>query len=457
MLHILTQYKTVRDRLFIETPAIPSTFWNPIDHFGGTLLNDNYTVDISDAGPGNGNTHFNSGLENCILFDSGLWYWEVIIETLTSGGVNPHLSFGLRQSMDGLSPKNSILGAKLMYSPGPTTIPNVAFWSDTGAGALVGESGSHLTVTTTGTSGFATGDILMFAYNATSGRLWLGKNGTWFNSGDPAAGTGQQFSGFDTALQGGPFSWRFFYEANFVTAEPQRFNGAFGNNTFPQEYAAPAGFTALLPPSSADYFAAWNPGNSSCCSSTTVQFTGASMALGNWQTNGSLFIGNPSMSAYSAGRLWDTGKYYWEATVNIGVTGVYVGIVNLLEAISFSIGAGTQCIWKNDGVLSDGDASITMHTTGVVGFTTSNRLKFAFDGPAGKLWIGTVAAGFFDSGDPAAGTNPQFSSIPTGITWQFIWTIDGGTRSCTLHPPADFTGATPTGFKKGIPLAVSAT
>jgi hypothetical protein len=32
----------------------------------------------------------------------------------------------------------------------------------------------------------------MFAVNGTNGKVWLGKVGTgWYNSGDPAAGTGQ--------------------------------------------------------------------------------------------------------------------------------------------------------------------------------------------------------------------------------------------------------------------------
>ena len=35
---------------------------------------------------------------------------------------------------------------------------------------------------------WTTNDILMFAYK--DGKFWIGKNGTWMNSGDPAAGTG---------------------------------------------------------------------------------------------------------------------------------------------------------------------------------------------------------------------------------------------------------------------------
>ena len=43
-------------------------------------------------------------------------------------------------------------------------------------------------------SGFTTGDIAMCAIDMDSGKVWWGKNGTWFNSGDPAAGTNAAFT-----------------------------------------------------------------------------------------------------------------------------------------------------------------------------------------------------------------------------------------------------------------------
>jgi hypothetical protein len=35
------------------------------------------------------------------------------------------------------------------------------------------------------------GEFFMLAYDADTGELWMGENGTWFNSGDPDAGTGE--------------------------------------------------------------------------------------------------------------------------------------------------------------------------------------------------------------------------------------------------------------------------
>ena len=50
-----------------------------------------------------------------------------------------------------------------------------------------------------GTS-FSNGDVCMLAINLTSGKLWFGKAGTWFNSGDPAAGTNEAYSGLSGTL-----------------------------------------------------------------------------------------------------------------------------------------------------------------------------------------------------------------------------------------------------------------
>lgn len=41
---------------------------------------------------------------------------------------------------------------------------------------------------------WANGDIEMVAVDMATSKIWFGKNGTWFNSGNPGAGTGQIFT-----------------------------------------------------------------------------------------------------------------------------------------------------------------------------------------------------------------------------------------------------------------------
>jgi len=87
--------------------------------------------------------------------------------------------------------------------PGSSFAPAVGFfrWS-AGIGGIGGTEFLHLggdgTIYFTGTSigitglgTMAAGQVLMFAYDADTGRMWMGRNGTWFNSGNPGAGTGQ--------------------------------------------------------------------------------------------------------------------------------------------------------------------------------------------------------------------------------------------------------------------------
>ncbi|PHS78124.1 MAG: hypothetical protein COB59_08675 [Rhodospirillaceae bacterium] len=56
-------------------------------------------------------------------------------------------------------------------------------WSSVGA---VQRNGVNIITVGTWTGG----DRLMYAYDPITGKFWVGKNGTWENSGDPAAGTG---------------------------------------------------------------------------------------------------------------------------------------------------------------------------------------------------------------------------------------------------------------------------
>lgn len=46
----------------------------------------------------------------------------------------------------------------------------------------------------------AVNDVLMVALDMDNGKVWMGKNGTWFNSGDPAAGTNAAFTGLSGTL-----------------------------------------------------------------------------------------------------------------------------------------------------------------------------------------------------------------------------------------------------------------
>jgi len=106
-------------------------------------------------------------------------------------------------------------------------------------------------------SGFTTGDIMQVAFDRTSEKVWLGKNGTWFNSGNPSNGTNELLN--LSATIGNDEFWTFavgmyhsvneVWNANFgngyfgTTAVASAGTNASGNGIF--EYDVPTGYTAL--------------------------------------------------------------------------------------------------------------------------------------------------------------------------------------------------------------------
>jgi hypothetical protein len=61
-----------------------------------------------------------------------------------------------------------------------------------------GEKFTNNVATAYGTSWKVAADVVQVALN--NGKIWFGKNGTWQNGGNPAAGTGEAFSGLTGTL-----------------------------------------------------------------------------------------------------------------------------------------------------------------------------------------------------------------------------------------------------------------
>lgn len=456
-----------------SAPFVPSTFWNPLDAYGVTLSHRNYKAVVNDHG-GADNTRPHAAWDNVEL-TSGKWYWEVHIVECAGSGSTINLSFGLRNPQDACGRisanqelSNSYEARELRHNSDgggsieTSTIGDIAVWHSNPGTApftvhdLIEVAGNYFACDITGVSGFTTGDVLMFALDRDAGSMWIGKNGTWFNSGDPAAGTNPQFTNMDCSeAQYGAVEvpWRFFFGTTGVTysSSPLEFNLATGNNVFPQQYAAPSGFTALVEPSSIEWQGIFNnfrdSGSDLMSAGTgfnTCFVTPATIAL------------NASQQHHiSAGIMYLGEKYYWEVVPTTTGSTVYLG------AAAFGAGDqnanvtfGTQCMWNQAGTLHDGDATITMDTTGVSGWDAAgtDTLMFALDLVAGKMWIGKNGT-WFNSGDPAAGTNPQFSDIPLVYDWVCKGYIAANARQNTFLGSAfPFVYSAPSGFTSGVPL-----
>jgi hypothetical protein len=194
------------------TSATASNFcvWSPINKSTNhTVTNGNLTAASSGA------TSYGS-LCATIGATSGKWYWEM---TYTRNGTSnsPVIGFG-NELFTYTNPPFGYLGSDL--NAGGINVIN-------GNAAING-------VNTAYGSAIGTNDVVMFAMDVTNRKFYIGKNGTWFNSGDPAAGTNSW--PYSATIVGSTF----FPAVNM-------FNDT-GDTTFGQRpfaYTPPTGFVAL--------------------------------------------------------------------------------------------------------------------------------------------------------------------------------------------------------------------
>jgi hypothetical protein len=143
---------------------------------------------------------------------TGKWYWEFVFNTGTN-------SF----SVNGIG--NS--GTSLSLDYAPSSWANV--YQFMGSGTLYANN----TSSSYGSS-LSSGDVLMVAFDRDNSAIYFGKNGTWFNSSNPATQTSPAASSISTSLT-------FFPMCGSVNASGGDIN--FGQRPF--TYTPPTGFVAL--------------------------------------------------------------------------------------------------------------------------------------------------------------------------------------------------------------------
>ena len=143
--------------------------------YPGTISGGNLTFS------GNASGYWSSGIYATLPCE-GKFYWEAIATSLY--GTNAYLALGVAP-MDlarigggsGVSPGGTagVAGGSLFFNGGSTT----NLWSN----GLSQNDNIYSALT------ISTNDVMQVAFDASNGKLWYGKNDTWYNSGDPANGT----------------------------------------------------------------------------------------------------------------------------------------------------------------------------------------------------------------------------------------------------------------------------
>lgn len=147
-------------------PSGSTTTWSPTDK------TTNWTTSGGDLiATGNG-----SGSAESIRATAGSAaskiYWEVEFGAIPSPGQSLYIGVAL-------GPADQAITA--IGSP---------FWLLAANGTVFSAGGSG----SGGGGAVAVASYLMFAYDPATGELWVGYNGSWRNSGNPAAGTGEVFT-----------------------------------------------------------------------------------------------------------------------------------------------------------------------------------------------------------------------------------------------------------------------
>lgn len=148
------------------------------------------------------------------------------------------------------------------------------------------------------------------------------------------------------------------------------------------------------------------------------------------------------------------GKWYFEVSVDVlaDASDMFVG----LKAASDSMTSGTTplvntyALWRGSGAYFVGGgwsagSSPTSYSAGDV-------LMVAIDADNGAFYVGKNGT-WNNSANPATGTNPSFTSMPSATDFAVLLATDntvGEVQATIRVDPSDFTYAVPSGFVEGI-------
>jgi len=254
----------------------------------------------------------------------------------------------------------------------------------------------------------------MVAVDTVAEKIWFGRDGVWFDNGDPATGANPAYTGVIGEL------WPAFTAGNSSTA-PMRVN--FGQDAF---RAIPTGFEALRAG-----LVEIDPDNAN--SNDVVSGDGLSIGSASWSGSALTF----------ADRVL-TGKSYWEVDVKVAGNYFSFGLAENGSSASLNVvGDATGWGWYNGEIYHNGSRSSygTWGGSAAVGKT----FMVAYDADAGSVWFGYDNA-WFGGGDPELGTAPAF----TGLSGHLIPAFTVGNSSTAPMEAnfgqSDFKHGPPSGF-----------
>ena len=165
--------------------------------------------------------------------ESGKWYWEATC----FGDFNWQLGLARTDLSTTLNVGLELAGSYCVYCSAASTGGYFVNSTNTSDSNLV----------------WAADDVIMCAYDDATGYFWLGKNGTWLNSGNPASGSGYIFTvisadrgnmvpAFSYYASTDGMRFNFGADSSFQGLKTAQGNGGVGEDFY---YTPPTGFKAL--------------------------------------------------------------------------------------------------------------------------------------------------------------------------------------------------------------------
>jgi hypothetical protein len=152
--------------------AVPDCTANNFATLNGTSIPSKYTVSEGNLRFTNSTTNWTGFLEGTVGFSTGKWYWETRADVDTDYHHIGIVGVGITH----FNTSNS-------YFYGMSYQTDGRFWSEGNVGGAFG----------TGKTQANDGDIVQVAVDMNDKKMWVGINGNWIDSGNPIAGTEENF------------------------------------------------------------------------------------------------------------------------------------------------------------------------------------------------------------------------------------------------------------------------
>ena len=126
-----------------------------------------------------------AGANTTMGFNSGKWYSEYYMLS-TGQSSYPYLNLSSGNNAEDPGSNTGFRGEIRFHAPNSTGMDD-----NTGATGMTDNWGT-VTLTETGVTAATNGDVIGFALDLDNKKLFISKNGTYYNSGNPATGTNPQ-------------------------------------------------------------------------------------------------------------------------------------------------------------------------------------------------------------------------------------------------------------------------